>query len=153
MQNSPSGKSVFGLEQNVAALLCYLPFFFVHLIVSIAVIAQDKENKIVRFHAFQSLFLTIFSTVLQVVLVVLFFVLWIGGGLAGLAAARDLIDSATGVPIVSIIVMIIWFLFLLLMVGLGIGTLVVFVIAMIKAHSLQKWKIPIVGKFAEKYAG
>ncbi|MEO5860210.1 MAG: hypothetical protein ABIR33_14835 [Pyrinomonadaceae bacterium] len=148
MQNSPAAKTVFGLDQNVAALLCYLPFFFVHLIVSIAVIAQDKENKIVRFHAFQSLFLTLFSTVLQVVLVVLFFVLWIGGGLAGFA-----IDSATGVPVVSIIVMILWFLFLLLMVGLGIGTLVVIVIAMIKAYSLQKWKIPIVGKFAEKYAG
>jgi len=148
MQNSPTGKSVFGLDQNVAALLCYLPIMFIHLIVSIAVIAQDKDNKIVRFHAFQSLFLTIFSTVLQVILVVLFFVLWIGGGLAGFA-----IDSATGVPIVSIIVMIIWFLFVILMAGLGIGTLVVIVIAMIKAYSLQKWKIPIVGKFAEKYSG
>jgi uncharacterized membrane protein len=39
------------------------------------------------------------------------------------------------------------------MAGLGIGTLVVIVIAMIKAYSLQKWKIPIVGKFAEKYSG
>ena len=148
MQNSPVGKSVFGLDQNVAALLCYLPLMFVHLIVSIAVIAQDKENKIVRFHAFQSLFLTLFSTVLQVVLVVLFFVLWIGGGIAGYA-----IDSATGVPIVSIIVMILWLLFVVLMAGLGLGTLVVIVVAMMKAYNLEKWKIPIVGKFAEKYAG
>ncbi|MDI1240835.1 MAG: hypothetical protein PSX80_02800 [bacterium] len=149
MQNSPGGKTVFGLDQNVAALLCYLPFFFVHLIISIAVITQDKENKIVRFHAFQSLFLTLFSTVLQVVLVVLFFVLFlIGGGIASFA-----IDSATGVPIASIIFMIIWFLFVILIAGLGIGTLVVIVIAMIKAYSLQKWKIPILGKFAEKYAG
>ena len=148
MQNSPVGKSVFGLDQNVAALLCYLPLMFVHLIVSIAVIAQDKENKIVRFHAFQSLFLTLFSTVLQIVLVVLFFVFWIGGGIAGYA-----IDSATGVPIVSIIVMILWLLFVVLMAGLGLGTLVVIVVAMMKAYNLEKWKIPIVGKFAEKYAG
>jgi uncharacterized membrane protein len=148
MQNLPAGKTVFGLDQNVAALLCYLPFFFVHLIISIAVITQDKENKIVRFHAFQSLFLTLFSTVLQVVLVVLFFVLWIGGGLAGFA-----IDSATGVPIVSIIVMIIWFLFVLLMAAVGLGTLIVVIIAMVKAYGLQKWKIPLVGKFAEKYSG
>lgn len=148
MQNSAVPKTVFGLDQNVAALLCYLPFFFVHLIISIAVIAQDKENKIVRFHAFQSLFLTLFSTVIQVILLVLFFVLWIGGGLAGFA-----IDSATGVPVVSIIVMILWLLFVVLMAAIGIGTLVVIVIAMIKAYSLQKWKIPIVGKFAEKYAG
>ena len=83
MQNSPVGKSVFGLDQNIAALLCYLPIMFIHLIVSIAVIAQDKENKIVRFHAFQSLFLTIASTVVQVILVVLFFALWIVGGIAG----------------------------------------------------------------------
>ena len=148
MQNLPAGKTVFGLDQNVAALLCYLPFFFVHLIISIAVITQDKENKIVRFHAFQSLFLTLFSTVLQVVLVVLFFVLWIGGGLVGFA-----IDSATGVPIVSIIVMIIWFLFVLLMAAVGLGTLIVVIIAMVKAYGLQKWKIPLVGKFAEKYSG
>ena len=148
MQNSPVGKSVFGLDQNVAALLCYLPLMFVHLIVSIAVIAQDKENKIVRFHAFQSLFLTLFSTVLQIVLVVLFFVFWIGGGIAGYA-----IDSATGVPIVSIIVMILWLLFVVLMAGLGLGTLIVLVIAMVKAFNLEKWKIPLVGKFAEKYAG
>jgi len=148
MQNSPVGKSVFGLDQNVAALLCYVPFLFIHLIVSIAVIAQDKENKIVRFHAFQSLFLTAFSLVLQVVLFVLFFVLWIGGGIASYA-----IDSSTGMPIVSIILMIIWFLVMLVMAGIGLGTLVVVIISMVKAYNLQKWKIPIVGKFAEKYSG
>ena len=148
MQNSPVGKSVFGLDQNIAALLCYLPIMFIHLIVSIAVIAQDKENKIVRFHAFQSLFLTIFSTVLQVVLVVLFFALWIVGGIAGVA-----IDSATGVPIVSIIVMLLWLLFVVVMAGIGLGTLVVIIVAMVKASKLEKWKIPLVGKFAEKYAG
>jgi uncharacterized membrane protein len=148
MQNSPAGKSVFGLDQNVAALLCYLPIMFIHLIVSIAVIAQDKENKIVRFHAFQSLFLTVFSTILQVVLFVLFFVLWIGGGIASFA-----IDSSTGVPIVSIIVMILWFVVVLLMAGVGLAMLVALIVAMIKAYNLQKWKIPIVGKFAEKYSG
>lgn len=148
MQNSPVGKSVFGLDQNVAALLCYLPIMFIHLIVSIAVIAQDKENKIVRFHAFQSLFLTVFSTILQVVLFVLFFVLWIGGGIASFA-----IDSSTGVPIVSIIVMILWFVVVLMMAGVGLAMLVALIVAMIKAYNLQKWKIPIVGKFAEKYAG
>lgn len=148
MQNAPVGKSVFGLDQNVAALLCYLPIMFVNLIVSIAVIAQDKENKIVRFHAFQSLFLTLASTVLQIVLFVLFFVLWIGGGIVGYA-----IDSSTGVPVVSIIVMILWFVVVLVMMGIGIGSLVVLIIAMVKAYNLQKWKVPIVGKFAEKYAG
>ena len=148
MQNSPVGKSVFGLDQNIAALLCYLPIMFIHLIVSIAVIAQDKENKIVRFHAFQSLFLTIASTVVQVILVVLFFALWIVGGIAGVA-----IDSATGVPIVSIIVMLLWLLFVVVMAGIGLGTLVVIIVAMVKASKLEKWKIPLVGKFAEKYAG
>jgi len=148
MQNSPVGKSVFGMDQNVVALLCYLPFFFVHFVFSIAVIAQDKENKIVRFHAFQSLFLTIFSVVLQFVLLGLFFVLWIVGGIASYA-----IDSSTGVPVASIIVLILWFLVVLLLAGLGLGTMIVIIVAMIKAYSLQKWKIPIVGKFAEKYAG
>jgi uncharacterized membrane protein len=80
--------------------------------------------------------------------VVLFFVLWIGGGIAGYA-----IDSATGVPAVSIIVMILWLLLVVVMAAIGLGSLIVIVIAMIKAYSLEKWKIPIVGKFAEKYAG
>ena len=76
------------------------------------------------------------------------FVLWIGGGLAGFA-----IDSATGVPVVSIIVMILWLLFVILMAAIGLGTLIVIVVAMVKAYGLEKWKIPVVGKFAEKYAG
>jgi len=45
MQKPPGGKTVFGLDQNVAALLCYLPVMFVHLIISIAVIVQAEGTR------------------------------------------------------------------------------------------------------------
>jgi uncharacterized membrane protein len=48
--------------------------------------------------------------------------------------------------------MILWFLVVFLMAGVGLAMLVVLIVAMIKAYNLQKWKIPLVGKFAEKYA-
>jgi uncharacterized membrane protein len=42
---------------------------------------------------------------------------------------------------------------MLVLAGVGLGTLIFLIVAMIKAYNLQIWKIPIVGKFAEKYAG
>jgi uncharacterized membrane protein len=51
-------KSVFGLSENVAALLAYLGFF----ITGIVILVVENENKFVRFAALQStiLFLAIF---------------------------------------------------------------------------------------------
>ena len=45
-----SGKSVFGLNENVASLLCYAGFFFSGIII----LVMEKENRNVRFHALQS---------------------------------------------------------------------------------------------------
>ena len=43
-------KSVFGLDENVASLLCYALAF----ISGIVILVMEKENKTVRFHALQS---------------------------------------------------------------------------------------------------
>ena len=43
-------KSVFGLNENVASLLCYALFFFS----GIVILVMEKENRTVRFHALQS---------------------------------------------------------------------------------------------------
>jgi uncharacterized membrane protein len=43
-------KSIFGLDENIASLLCYLFAFFS----GIAILIMEKENKVVRFHALQS---------------------------------------------------------------------------------------------------
>jgi len=60
-------KSVFGLEQNVAAALSYVFGFFSGIVVLI----MERENKFVRFHALQStlwfLFLAIVSWILNII--------------------------------------------------------------------------------------
>src|SRR5687768_8613675 len=58
MQNMSGGKTALGLDTNVGALLCYLPICAISLIYSIIVLVTDKDNRNMRFHAFQSLLLT-----------------------------------------------------------------------------------------------
>ena len=45
-----SNKSVWGLDENMAAVVSYAGLFFS----GVAVYAMEKENKFVRFHALQS---------------------------------------------------------------------------------------------------
>jgi uncharacterized membrane protein len=60
-------KSIFGLQENIAAALSYVFGFFS----GIAVLIMERENKFVRFHALQStlwfLFLMIVGWVLRLV--------------------------------------------------------------------------------------
>lgn len=43
------------LDPKIASALCYLPIMSINLIASIAFAVTEKENKAVRFHAFQGL--------------------------------------------------------------------------------------------------
>ncbi|MFC1594162.1 DUF4870 domain-containing protein [Candidatus Omnitrophota bacterium] len=58
------GKTSTGMQANVAALLCYIPFG-IGVIASIVFVIIEKENKFVRFNALQSLFLTIALIILS----------------------------------------------------------------------------------------
>lgn len=49
------GNASFGLAPNVAATLCYVPPCCVNVVWAIYLVIVEKENKFVRFHAFQSL--------------------------------------------------------------------------------------------------
>ncbi len=51
METKDLGKTSTGMQANVAALLCYLVGWITGLIFYLI----EKENKFVRFHAFQSL--------------------------------------------------------------------------------------------------
>lgn len=136
MQNM-NGKSVFGLDANVAAALCYLPFCAINLIMSIMVIVQDKTNKVARFHAFQSIFLMIASIILSVIMMILYFIAF-GAALSG---------SSIG-SIIGILVGLV-----LLVLGIAsLGILVFLIIAAIKAFGGEIYKIPVIGNFAEKYS-
>jgi len=81
------GKSSTGLEQNIAGLLCYLAAW----ITGIIFLVIEKENKFVRFHAWQSIivfgaitilsivlgFIPIIGAIINWILSILAFILWI----------------------------------------------------------------------------
>ena len=99
------------IQENIAGLLSYvlgwvtgLIFFFI-----------DKRP-FVRFHAMQSI-------IVSVVLMVVYFILSI-------------------IPILG------W----ILSVFVGIAAFILWILLMLKAYQGQKWKLPIIGDMAEKWA-
>jgi uncharacterized membrane protein len=133
MQNMSGGKTALGLDTNVGALVCYLNICIpAGLIYSIIVIATDKTNKLVRFHAFQSIFLLVAAIAIIIPLYVIMFI-------------GVFVDAAIGLPLVS-------GLSGLLLGVVGIGIFVFVVLAAIKAFGGEIYKIPVVGNFADKYS-
>ncbi len=124
------GKTALGLDTNVGALLCYLPVCLISLIYSIIVLVTEKDNKFMRFHAFQSLIISVIYIVVVVVLQV------IG---TGIAVATD---SA-----------ILGSLFALLTLVVVVAFLAAMIYGCIKGYQGQKFKFPIVGNLAEGWAG
>jgi uncharacterized membrane protein len=130
----------FGLSYNIAALLCYLPICCVNLITSIIWLATEpKENKFLRFHALQSLFLIGVGIVVWVLFVILAIVF--GAGAAVSSSAGSTVAARGLLGILQIIQWIIW-----------LGLLVVHIICMVKANQMQMWKLPVIGNIAEKNA-
>lgn len=134
MQNMSGGKTALGLDANVGALICYLGNLvcFLGLIYSIIVVATDKQNKLTRFHAFQSIFLTVALIVIQVPLYIIMFV-------------GVFVDAAIGLPLITGLIG-------LLMGVVGIAALVFVILAAIKGYGGEFYKIPVIGGFAEKYS-
>lgn len=66
-ENKENEKTSSGLEQNVAALLCYLAWF----ITGIIFLLIEKENRFVRFHALQSIITSVVLLVINIVLSVI----------------------------------------------------------------------------------
>lgn len=128
MQNMSGGKTALGLDTNVGALLCYLPVCLISLIYSIIVIVTEKENKFMRFHAFQSLLLTVLYIVLMVGISIV-------GGII-VAAVSETIGAL--VSLLSFVVVI--------------AFLAAMIYGCIKGYQGQKFKFPIVGDMAEKWA-
>ena len=122
------GKTALGLDTNVGALLCYLPVCLISLIYSIIVIVTEKENKFMRFHAFQSLLLTVLYIVLMVGISIV-------GGII-VAAVSETIGAL--VSLLSFVVVI--------------AFLAAMIYGCIKGYQGQKFKFPIVGDMAEKWA-
>jgi uncharacterized membrane protein len=115
MSESPTpepARSSTGLDPNIAGLLCYL----LGIITGIVFLVIEKENRDVRFHAYQSL-----GTF--VILFVLSFVVGF-------------------VPVIGAFVA-----FLLSPVSL-----ILWIVLMVKAFQGERFKLPVVGDWAEEQA-
>jgi uncharacterized membrane protein len=114
-----------GLAPNIAAVLGY--FFWILAIVWL-VVEPFKNDRFIRFHAFQTLGLVVaciaLSIAASILTVVLMFIPYVG-------------------PIIGLLV---WPI-------VGLGLFVLWIFLMYKAYNNEMWKLPVIGDFAEKQAG
>ena len=122
--------SMGGLDENLAAMLCYLTMICCGLgiVVSLVFFLTEKTSRLVRFHALQALFiagvaiaLSIVFTIIQVALV-----------------AADLSVVAFGLGLIRLLI--------------GLAILGVCILCAVKAYQNQIFKLPVIGDMAEKMA-
>ena len=131
-----TGKSALGLDGNLAAALGY-PIG----ILAIICLIMEKENRFVKFHAWQSLLLYAAWIVVWIALVVLSIIL----GVIGIAAsAAGSAGSALG-SIIGLLGTIVWLV-------VFVGGLIAVILAAVKAYGGNYFKLPIIGNMAEKFA-
>ncbi len=121
----PAPASASGITDNVASALCYLLGFITGII--FLAIAPYNQNKTVRFHAFQSIFLSV-----------------------------ALIAVSMGLAILSMILFAISFwlgtLFGLIQMVFGLGVFILWLYMMWKSYQGQKVLLPVIGELAQKQA-
>ena len=126
-----AGKSSTGLDENVAALLSYIFGWLSGLIFFLI----EKDSRLVRFHAMQSLLLNVTGAVLFIALWVVWIVLAII-----LAQISEVLAS-----LISIVMGLVLFV-------LGLGLFIGVIMCLIKAYQGQYFKLPVIGNFAEKFS-
>ena len=121
---TPTPAASTGMSNNVVGALCYLFTWVTGLI--FLLIEPYKNDKTIRFHAFQAIFFAV-----------------------GLFAVY------IGMFILSMILAVIHLGVLMLpLYGLlGIGVFVAWIVLMVKAYNNQIFKLPIIGDLAAKQAG
>ncbi len=133
MQNPPpgqTGKSSTGLEENIAALLAYI----LGWISGLVFLLIEKDSKLVRFHAMQSIILNVCAIVIYVVFWVISLILMV------------IVSQVSGA-----LSSIVWLLSLLVFLAVGAVVVVAWVMCLIKAYQSQFFKLPVIGNFAEKF--
>ena len=120
-----TGSTNLGVAPNVGGLLCYAPCC-IGLIFSIVAVIVEKQNRFLRFHAFQGLLfhgaLIVLVIAVQIALIVIGFVS------AGLALIGHML----------------WLL-------VGLGMLAVEILLMVKAYNNEEYERPTLGQMARKY--
>ena len=134
MQNPPpvqTAKSSTGLDENVAALLSYI-FGWVSGLIFFLI---EKDSRLVRFHAMQSILLNVAAAILGIVL----WFVWVFGVLI-FAAINETLASLIGL-VLGLLLFVFW-----------IGMLIALIMCLIKAFQKQYFKLPVIGNFAEKFS-
>lgn len=115
-----------GLTPNVAGALSY----FLGMVTGVIFVLLEKKDRFVRFHAFQSMLLS--------------------GAWIAFWLAFEVVSLILGqIPVLGLLTLIAG---LLLGVVLGLGGLVLWIALMITAYQGKRWKLPIIGAMAERYA-
>src|SRR5215213_1474220 len=116
--------STFGLSPNAASLISYIWI----PVTSIIVLVTEKENCLVRFHAFQSLFMGLMIFALTIVLSVVIGVLMLVAGA---------ISPYLGI-LVSVISLLVWII-------IAFALLALWVLCLVRAYRGAMFKLPVVG--------
>jgi uncharacterized membrane protein len=124
-------KSSTGLDENVAALLSYIFGWISGLIFFLI----EKDSRLVRFHAMQSLLLNIVAVILGIGIWILSVLLFFIVAMA----------SSTLASLLSMLVGLLGFVVL-------IGLLIAVILCLVKAYQGQYFKLPVIGNFAEKFS-
>ena len=122
------GKSSMNMEENVASALCYVLTW----VTGIIFLLMEKENKTVKFHAWQSILTFIPLMILG----------WIFTGPLGVSWTQS---GAYGYPYSVASLSIFYYIGLLFYLIMFI----LWIILMLKAYQGEKFKLPIVGDMAE----
>jgi len=123
------GKSSTGLDENIAALLAYI-FGWVSGLVFYLI---EKDSKLVRFHAMQSILFCVVVAVLGIALWIVTFMLILVA-----AMVPDVMESLFG-----LLATLVWLVF-------SIAGLIAWILCVVRAYQGQFFKLPVIGNMAEK---
>src|SRR5689334_9928836 len=126
-----TAKSSTGLDENIASLLSYI-FFWISGLVFFLI---EKDSRLVRFHAMQSLLFNILIFVVAFVLWVVLFVFFL------------ILSQVSGAltTLLSLVSVLIWAVFSIVALG-------AWILCLVKAFQGQYFKLPVIGNFAEKFS-
>ncbi len=122
-------KTSMNLEENMASMLCYIATW----VTGIIFLVMEKENKTVKFHAWQSILTFLPLTILAPI------VGWLGAPKLSWGYYSYSYDP--GIPA---LIWLSWIIYA--MIG------ILWLIFVIKAYQGEKFKLPVIGDIAEKQA-
>lgn len=114
-----------GLDENLACALCYLLGLLTGVL--FLVLEPYNKNRLIRFHAFQSIFLNIAWIAVYIAISIVSYVLF-------------------AIPFLGPMLMIV------LHLAAGLGVFILWLMLMYKAYNRERWVLPVIGPLAEKQA-